>query len=90
VVLAVAPLLLPVAAFSPNFLFITSQPYPLAFALFDALGLVLLYVILRFWTSPLFLAVWRKLNGAPAKDVAGPFIKILGRAGNLATWASNR
>lgn len=91
VLLALVPLILPVAAFSPNLLFAKSHPYPLVgFALFDALGLVLLFVILRFWTVPLCLAAWRKLHGAAAKEVAEPFIKILGRAENLATWASKR
>jgi hypothetical protein len=69
---------------------VRSQPYPVGYVLFDALGLVLLFVILRFWTAPLCLAACRKLNGAPAKDVAEPFIRILGRAGNMATWASKR
>jgi len=69
---------------------VRALPYPFGYGIFDALGLVLLFVTLRFWTVPLCLAAWRKLNGAPAKDVADPFVKILGKAGDLATWASNR
>jgi hypothetical protein len=134
--LAFVPLLLPVAALSPNFFFakqvtlrlsydgavvnceersvsfagieavrrcdpsqhpssqplvlVKSRSYPLGFVLFDALGLVLAVVIPKFWTAPLCVAAWRKHNGAPAKEVAEPFIKILGRAGDLAAWASKR
>ncbi len=132
--LAFAPLILPVAALSPNFLFakqvtirlsyegavvdceersvsfagietvrrcdpgqhpasqglvlVKSQTYPVGFVLFDVLGLVLAVAIPKFWTVPLCVAAWRKHNGAPAKEVAEPFIKILGRAGDLAAWAN--
>jgi hypothetical protein len=69
---------------------VKSQSYPAGFVLFDGIGFVLLLVVLRFWTAPLCLAAWRKLEGAPANDIAEPFIKILGRAGDLADWASKR